>query len=156
MTWGGREVIDEEIAKARRVETVGVHFRIVCSSWSVFNRLLNGGTRTKDKPQGNNTLQCERTGNEQATQMFRLVKVFDELKIPYSVENPESSALWWLSQWSGVPSGTCDQCMLGSRPPEKELQATHRVQKKTRLAGTVRGIEFFFQISSATDVTNIP
>ena len=140
---GRKEVIDGQIAKARRGETVGAHFGIVCSSWSVLKRLLNSGTRTKDKPQGNNTLQRERTGNEQATQMFRLIKVFDELKIPYSVENPESSALWWLSRWSGVPSGTCDQCMLGLRPPEKELQATHRVQKKTRLAGTVRGIESF-------------
>ena len=140
---GRKEVIHEEVAKARRGETVGAHFGIVCSSWSALNRLLNSGTRTKDKPQGNNTLQRGRTGNEQAAQMFRLIKVFDELKIPYSVENPESSALWWLSQWSGVPSGTCDQCMLGLRRPEKELQASHRVQKKTRLAGTVRGIESF-------------
>ena len=48
---------------------------------------------------------------------------------------------WWLSEWANVPFGICDQCMLGLRPPEKELHATHRVQKKTRLTGTVIGIE---------------
>ena len=38
-------VIEAEIAAAERDEIVGAHFGIVCSSWSVLKRLLNGGTR---------------------------------------------------------------------------------------------------------------
>ena len=41
------EVFRAEIAAAERGEIVGAHFGIVCRSWSMLNRLLNGGTRTK-------------------------------------------------------------------------------------------------------------
>jgi hypothetical protein len=140
---GLAKVIDAEIAAANNNEILGAHFGIVCSSWSILNRLLNGGTRTREAPRGDGSLARERTGNQQATQMFRLIKEFDRLGIPYSVENPESSALWWLPQWKNVPFGVCDQCMLGLKPPEKELHRTHRVKKKTRFCGTVAGIEDF-------------
>ena len=132
--------VDREIAAARRGEMIGAHFGIVCSSWSVLNRLLNGGTRTCLCPLGDNSLVREILGNKQAKQLFRLLDVFDQLGIPWSVENPESSALWWLPQWHSVAHVTFDQCMLGLRPPEPGLARTHRVQKKTRLVGTVSSL----------------
>ena len=41
-------------------------------------------------------------------QMFRLIDVLDELGIPWTVENPESSALFWLSKWKKYEHGTFD------------------------------------------------
>ena len=76
-------------------------------------------------------------------QMFRLIVVLDKLDIPWTVENPESSALFWLDKWKKYEHGTFDQCMLGLCPPEPELSKTHRVQKKTRLAGTVDNLPSF-------------
>ena len=65
----------------------------------MLNRLLNGGTRARDKPVGNNSLLREKVGNTQMRQMFRLIDVFDKLDIPWTVENPESSALFWFDKW---------------------------------------------------------
>ena len=88
--------MDREIKDACAGNIVAAHFGVVCSSWSVLNRLLNGGTRTREKPLGNGSLLREKIGNTQMKQMFRLIDVFDELSIPWTVENPESPALFWL------------------------------------------------------------
>ena len=99
------EHIDREIEDARAGKIAAAHFRVVCSSWSVLNRLLNGGTRTREKPLGNNSLLREKIGNAQMKQMFRLIDVFDKLDIPWTVENPESSALFWLHRWKNMNTG---------------------------------------------------
>ena len=93
-----KSVIEPEIVAAERGEIIGAHFGIVCGSWNVLNRGLNGGTRTREKPAGNGTLHREIVGNEQARLMLSFIKVFRQTGIPYTVENPESSALWWLEQ----------------------------------------------------------
>ena len=71
-----KPVIEAEIAAAERAEIVGAHVGIVCSSWSVLSRLLNGGARTREKPAGSGTSHREMVGNEQARFMFRPIKVF--------------------------------------------------------------------------------
>ena len=75
--------------------------------------------------------------------MFQLMEVLNEEGIPWTVENPESSAVFWLPEFEQYPHVTFDQCMLGLLPPEPELHKTHRVQKKTRLAGTVDKLDSF-------------
>ena len=102
---------------------------IVCSSWSVLRRWLNGGTRTWEQPAGNGTLHREIVGNEQARLMFPITHVFDEFGIPYTVEHPESSALWWLRQRDKIPLAVFDQCMLELAPPDLQLVKKHRVQE---------------------------
>ena len=102
-----KAVIEKVIAVAERGGMVGAHFGIVCSSWSVLNR-LNCGTTTRQQPHGNGTLRMELLGNEQTRLMFCLTREFDRLGIPYTVENPESSALWWLSQWDKIPFAVFD------------------------------------------------
>ena len=77
-----KSVIDAEIAAAERGEIVGAQFEIVCSSWSVFSRLLNGGTRSREKPAGNGALHREIVGNEQARLMFRLINVLGRDAFP--------------------------------------------------------------------------
>ena len=98
-----KSVIESDIAAARRGEMGGTHFGIVCSSWTVLNRFLNGGTRMREKPAGNGTLHREIVGNKQANFMFLLIDVLRESRILYNVGNPESSAFWWLEQWDKVP-----------------------------------------------------
>ena len=70
------ENIDREIEDARAGMISAAHFGVVCSSWSVLNRLLNGGTRTREKPSGNGSLLREKIGNTQMKQMLRLIDVF--------------------------------------------------------------------------------
>ena len=74
---------------------------------------------------------------------FAPSKCFRKRGILHTVEDPESSALWWLEQWGKIPHAVFDQCMLGLAPPDPHLVETHRVQKKTRLARTVVGIDLF-------------
>ena len=51
--------IDREIEDARAGKIAAAHFGVVCSSWSVLNSLLNGGTRTREKTLGNGSLLRE-------------------------------------------------------------------------------------------------
>ena len=99
------EHIDREIEDARAGQIAAAHFGVVCSSWSALNRLSNGGTRTREKSLGNNSLLRDKVGNTQMKQMFRLIDVLDKLDIPWTVENPESSALFWLDKWNNMNTG---------------------------------------------------
>ena len=83
-------ILIARLRDARAGKMSAAHFGVVCSSWSVLNSLLNGGTRIREKPLGNGSLLRENFGNTQMKQMFRLIDVFDDLSIPWTVENPES------------------------------------------------------------------
>ena len=50
------EHFDREIEDARAGKIAAARFGVVCSSWSVLSKLLNGGTRTREKPLGDNSL----------------------------------------------------------------------------------------------------
>ena len=64
------ENIDRDIEDARAGKISADHFGVVCSCWSVFNRLLNGGTRTREKHLGNGSLLRETIGNTQINKCF--------------------------------------------------------------------------------------
>ena len=53
------ENIDREIKDARAGKIAASHCGVVCLFWSVLNRLLNGGTRTREKPLGNGSLRTK-------------------------------------------------------------------------------------------------
>ena len=132
-------VVEEEIRAARAGEIDYAHFGIVCSSWSTLNK-INGGTRSRQKPRGDETLRREIVGNVQHDQMMRLLLVFLALGIGFTVENPLSSFLWHTDDFQellardDIYSVRFDQCEYHLLPPDhRALDGDVRVRKSTRL-----------------------
>ena len=142
------DVIEQEIRDAKEGRILGAHFGITCSSWSVIQRLFNGGTRCAENPYGSNLWEREIQGNRELSLAWKLIRVFLELNIPVTLENPESSAIWWTDEmlaWLELDSceiAKIDMCMMMLRPPDwtPELLDDLRIKKSTRVVGTVKGL----------------
>ena len=141
--------VDAQIADARAGEILGAHFGICCASWSRMQVLFNGGTRSAANPYGNDALKREVLGNTRLREAWRLLEVLSELRIPATLENPDSSTIWdtremtVLSEHGDASIAKLDQCMLQLRPPEWTATCSDdvRVMKPTRIVGTVDNLE---------------
>ncbi len=76
--------------------------------------------------------------------MWRLILVFLELHIPFTIENPVDSLLWHstemlrLKQVPGIHNVVFDQCMYFLRAPDwQPTCGDFRIRKRTRLVGNV-------------------
>ena len=137
---------------SRQIRDIGAglvlysHFGIVCSSWGIINRIWNGGTRTREFPMGNDTLQRERLGNLQLKQMMKIICTLVKHKVPFTIENPIQSLLWQTAElkttlgMEGCESAVFDQCVFGLRPPDSVPGDNTFVRKRTRIVGTLRGL----------------
>ena len=63
------------------------HFGIDCSSWSLININLNGGTRCRSSPFGDGSLAREAQGNALAAVTLRLIELIHKAGGWWSVEN---------------------------------------------------------------------
>ena len=141
---GDPAVVSREIDDARAGRIAGAHFGIVCSSWCRMTQRFNHGTRSEALPYGDGSSQKENTGNEQLQQMWRMILVFLELHIPFTIENPVDSLLWHsiemlrLKQVPGIHNVVLDQCMYFLRAPDwRPTSGDFRIRKRTRLLGNV-------------------
>ena len=137
---------------SRQIRDIGAglvlysHFGIVCSSWGIINRIWNGGTRTREFPMGNDTLQRERLGNLQLKQMMKIICALVKHKVPFTIENPIQSLLWQTAElktilgMEGCESAVFDQCVFGLRPPDSVPGDNKFVRKRTRIVGILRGL----------------
>ncbi len=108
--------------------------------------MWNGGTRTCEKPYGDGTLDREILGNKQLAAAWRLMCVFLELGIPFTIENPAESMVWnsnemkELARHPQYEAALIDQCMHHLRPVDWNGATDVRIRKRTRVAGTVAGL----------------
>lgn len=112
---------DKLIADAREPHQVW-HFGMPCGSFSLLQN-LNGGTRSKDKPEGDNSLLRERVGNEIAKRTCYVCMVLLEHGNFFTIENPKTSLAWYLKELKhlesliGVSTVEFDQCEYGLKIP---------------------------------------
>ncbi len=145
---GDPEVVDREIVDVKAGRVRSAHFGIVCSSWCRMSQRFNGGTRTNTNPYGTGAKLNEIAGNTQVAQMKRLIDVLVKHDVPFTIENPIDSLIWHTAElrairsFSNVTEVSCDQCMFKLRPPEWTPDSLdYRIRKRTRLLGTVKGLE---------------
>ncbi len=130
------EVIAHESEAARNHEYSYALFGVTCASWSTINK-INHGTRTKELPR-------EIQGNLEHDQMFKLIEVYLQENIGFSVENPLSSYIWHTEKFQelmarpDVFTVDLDQCCYCLRPPDAHLHSADiRVKKSTRIVTNV-------------------
>ena len=94
------------------------HFGTLCGSFSTVNN-LNGGTRTRSRPEGDGPVEREVIGNVLAFAIARLCSLLIGTGAYFSIENLASSRLWWLVCISNLDGFYVDfsQCMYGLVPP---------------------------------------
>ena len=140
-------IIDGQIDEARRGLVRSAHFGLLCRSWCKMTMQYNQGTRTKSNPQGDGILKREVEGNRQLAEAFRLMVVLRELTIPFTLENPHDSFLWYsneiaeLRSWPEWNEVMFDQCMYKLRPPDWDRVADIRVRKRTKIGGTLANLK---------------
>jgi len=113
------------------------HFGIVCASFSRLNVNFNQGTRTKDMPLRDGSLQREVVGNLLCESAVTVIRALLKVGGLFSIENPTSSFLWLhptikaLRLERGVRLVRFCQCMYGLQFPDSS--ASQRCQKDTTL-----------------------
>ena len=117
------------------------HFGMPCGSFSLLQN-LNGGTRSKNQPEGNNTLLREKIGNEIARRTFYLCKILYENGNFFTIENPKTSLAWDLKELKhleslvGVSIVEFDQCEYGLKIPAADGKEG-LAKKATRIIGNL-------------------
>ena len=121
------------------------HFGFPCGSFSILQN-MNKGTRTKHRPEGDDSLQRERLGNQILRRTIHLCHLLHAHGSFFTLENPLSSWAWKMPEMCHLLSSTgskiisLDQCMLGLKIPHNNgvMRAT---KKPTIFAGTMPHLE---------------
>ncbi len=156
---GDPSVIDQQINDVRRGLVAFGHFGILCRSWCRMNKRFDSGTRTNANPYGDCLSEKELTGNRQLAEMGRLLMVFIECNIHFTIENPHDSLLWHTDEIQslrlveGCSEVVLDQCMFKLRPPEwRAGQDDIRIRKRTRILGTLKGLESLRRVCDGSHI----
>ena len=121
------------------------HFGLPCSSFSLMQN-MNGGTRSKRNPEGDDTLDRENKGNELAWRTIYLCKILHEHGSFFTIENPLTSYAWHLKAMLNLISVTkakfvrFDQCCYNLKIPDSH-GALGLAKKATLILGSVPGLE---------------
>ena len=120
------------------------HFGLPCASFSILQH-SNGGTRRKNLPEGDGSLERERLGNELLRRTLILISILEANGNRWTLENPSSSYVWLMpafQKWlisQKCKSVVFDQCSYGLK-----LLGTDGkygpCKKSTRLVGTLEGL----------------
>ena len=115
-----RAEVREEIEDMIRAGLLaGVHFGIPCRTFSQLPRLFGHGTRTRDRPLGDGSLERENAANDDSLWMCRVARLARAHNTWWTIENPQASYLWHLPNAlalsDSVPTYkvTLDQCVYG-------------------------------------------
>ena len=93
------------------------HFGLPCSSFSIININMNGGTRTRIDPAGNGKLKREVVGNQLLKRTLILIRILGKVGHTWTLENPGTSYVFRmpsivrLLKRKSVCSVKFDQCM---------------------------------------------
>ena len=111
-----------------------VHFGIPCTKWGTLH-VCNGGTRRKNRPEGDGSRRDEIEANALATTVARICAALCSVGSHYSIENPLSSHIWGFGPIAALKGVAVDfdQCMYGLRPPVVDPSVDVRFRKATRL-----------------------
>ena len=122
------------------------HFGLPCCSFSIIQH-SNGGTRRRNRPEGDNSLERERIGNLLLSRTLELIGILEEAGNHWTLENPQSSYAWLMPKMQEQLEGkdvhvACfDQCAFGLR-----LLGTDGrfgpCKKPTSLAGNFEHVKF--------------
>ena len=122
------------------------HFGLPCCSFSIIQH-SNGGTRRRNRPEGDNSLERERIGNLLLSRTLELISILEEAGNHWTLENPQSSYAWLMPKMQEQLEGkdvhvACfDQCAFGLR-----LLGTDGrfgpCKKPTSLAGNFEHVKF--------------
>ncbi len=116
------------------------HFATPCSSFSLLQN-LNGGSRTKQLPQGDGSLDREILGNELLRRSLVLIRLLAKGGNTWSLENPGTSYLFHMPSVKQLMSrvsvsvAILDQCMFGLR--FQGAPRSRRVRKYTKIIGNL-------------------
>jgi len=117
------------------------HFGLPCSSFSIINLNMNGGTRNSDTPNGNGSLERERVGNTLLERTLKLIKLLSQSGHTWTLENPGTSFVFRmpkvvrLLKRQSVSSVKFDQCMFGLKI--EGSQDGMLTKKFTRIIGNI-------------------
>ena len=121
------------------------HFGLPCCSFSVLQH-SNGGTRRRNLPQGNDSLERERLGNEILRRTMCLIDILESHGNWWTLEHPDSSYAWWMPSLRNkltnphVLYTILDQCAYGLRLKDNN-DMYGPCKKCTRFAGSLPGLE---------------
>ncbi len=120
-----------------------VHFAVPCSSWSCLQR-INGSTRTKVCPKGDETFPDIKEGNDLAETVSHLCWLLSGVGSYWSIENPHTSLLWDYQPILGLLDVgldvVFDQCMHGlivtalNLPPPQVRFVRKRTRVRTNMS----------------------
>ena len=100
------------------------HFGIICKTWGCLHRLFNGGTRTRECPNGDGSRADEIEANKAVAWMVRMLVVLLEAQHHITIENPARSIIFFNHALAKVTSKYqlsyvyVDQCCYGLRSPK--------------------------------------
>lgn len=121
------------------------HFGLPCGSFSILQH-SNGGTRRKDNPSGDNTLEREIVGNELLRRTLVLIDLIEKAGSWWTLENPKTSYAWHMPNMKkklnhrGVIAASMHQCAYGLRLPDSHGEYGP-CKKHTQFAGNIPGLE---------------
>ena len=137
-------MLHDVFARLKQEASVAVnnhwHFATPCSSFSLLQN-LNGGTRPKQRPQGDGSLDRENIGNELLRRSLVLIRLLAKGGDTWSLENPGTSYLFHmpsvkqLTSRVSVDVAILDQCMFGLR--FQGAPRSTRIRKYTRVVGNI-------------------
>jgi hypothetical protein len=136
------------VRKNLRVKITGgtyryVHFGIPCTRFSRIQQ-MNGGSRSKANPAGDENDPRDREANEMAHVVCLFCRLVAKTGGFFSIENPLTSFLWGLAEYEELMKGFStvdfDQCMFGLAPPHVSSDANIRMKKATRIVTNCPGL----------------
>ena len=117
------------------------HLGFPCGSFSILQN-LNKGTRSTDRPLGNDTLARERQGNEILFRTITICHLLSSHGSFFTLENPKSSFAWIIPQMINLKDTVgcidvdLDQCAYGLKIPNDQGDLGF-AKKATRFLGTL-------------------
>ena len=117
------------------------HLGFPCGSFSILQN-LNQGTRSKNRPLGNDSLARERQGNEVLFRTITICHLLSSHGSFFTLENPKSSFAWiapqmvHLKDMVGCIEVELDQCAYGLKIPNDQGDLGF-AKKPTRFLGTL-------------------
>ena len=121
------------------------HFGLPCGSFSLMQN-MNGGTRSKNNPEGDGSLDREKKGNELAWRTIYLCKILHEHGSFFTIENPLTSYAWHSKAMHNLVSEThatfvrFDQCCYNLKLPDSH-GVLGLAKKPTLILGSVPGLQ---------------
>ena len=115
-------------SEAKANKLIAVMIAIECRSWGIARHRTNvirsraepWGVSEPIKPFSDNDWEALKSGNLQARRILKLINYIHVLGVPWAVENPVSSILWWVPGFLKLANDPkvyvkmVDQCAFGT------------------------------------------